>query len=792
MFEKTIRRVLLATAATLVSLPVAPAMAQSGEQADNGPSSLGDIVVTARKREESVQSTPISISAFNAQALQDRNVQSSADIGNFVPNVQFDSTASESGGGASSQISIRGIGQTDYVITIEPAVGLYLDGVYVGKSVGSLLDTVDIERIEVLRGPQGTLFGKNTIGGAIQLVSKRPSKNFEAELEGTFGRFDRTDFKGVISGPLTDAVRVRLSGNYQHRDGFVSRVTPDGIPTGEHQGNINRLSGRLVVEADLSDNLLATLSLDGTRIREQSPAQILLKVVETDGFAGIYNDSVPGGVCALAAGDSRFANPFCYNSQYERSIKSRTTTNSGSNRSDTDIKGAALNLEWKPGDITVRSITAYRDVDVDVAQDLYGSPYYYGSIEQRISQKQFSQELQFLGDLMDSRLQYVFGLFYMHEAGTQVFPVNLPLVHFDSGGKIKNDSYAAFGQISYELTDGLSLTGGLRYTYEKKQFNPGLQVITTYDYVATTPVPGFVNPIDGLFGPVGTPIFPAGWYKRTSKSATPMVSLSYQFTPEVMAYTTFSQGFKAGGFTMRYFPPVIPAPGTDPDDIISYAGPEKATSYEIGLKTELLDRRLRLNFAGFYTDYKNIQVTYVVDPDGPGPIGQFVPVLANAGTAHIKGFEVEASAAVTDWLRLDGSLGYIDAKYVRFSADALANFPGALSLKIPNTSKVTYNIGGVVTFLNSDAGTLFARADYSHRSGQYKEFSNDPALYQGAYGVLAASLTYRTADKRWEAAIGGTNLTNKSFIVSGVGSSEYAQAVRSRPREWFLRLGYRY
>nr|WP_047167071.1 TonB-dependent receptor [Sphingomonas sp. Y57] len=792
MDARRMKRIFLATASAMLILPAIPALAQTAEQDDGyNPASLGDIVVTARKREESVQTTPLSISAFGAQALQDRNVQSSADIANFVPNVQFDSAASESGGGASSQISIRGIGQTDYVITVEPAVGLYLDGVYVGKSVGSLLDTVDIERIEVLRGPQGTLFGKNTIGGAIQFISKRPSDKLEAEAEATVGRFNRIDVKGILSGPLSDRVRARLSGAYQSRDGFMDRVSPTGTKTGE-QGNINRLSGRLVLEADLTDNLLATLSFDGTRIREQSPAQVLLKVVETDGFAGIYNGAVPGGVCLPTAGPSRFGNSYCYNSQYVRPIGGRTTTNSGPNQSDTDIKGAALNLEWKGDGITLKSITAYRDVGVDVAQDLYGSPYYYGGVEQHISQKQFSQEVQLLGDLMDSRLQYVAGLFYMHESGTQVFPVNLPLVQFDSGGKIKNDSYAAFGQITYDLTDQLSVTGGLRYTHERKQFNPGLQVITGYDYLSTIPTPGVTNPIVDLFGPVGTPLFPAGWYKRTSKSATPMVSLSYKFDRGTMAYATFSQGFKAGGFTMRYFPPVIPAPGTDPDDVVSYAGPEKATSYEVGLKTELFDRRLRLNVAGFYTDYKNIQVTYVVDPDGPGPIGQFVPVLANSGTAHIKGIEVEGSAVLADWFRFDGSFGYIDAKYVKFSADALANFPGALSLKIPNTSKFTYNLGGVATFFNNDNGTLFARADYSRRSGQYKEFSNDPSLFQPAYGVLGASVTYRSPTKRWEVAAGGTNLTNKAYIVSGVTSSEYSQAVRSRPREWYLTLRYRY
>lgn len=783
-------RLLTTTSLALSFLVFGPAGAQDADTAaDEGRRSLDEIVVTARKRQESLQDTPISISAFSESALRERNIQSASDIGSFVPNVQFDAAASESGGGASSQISIRGIGQTDYVITVEPAVGLYLDGVYVGKSVGSLLDTIDIERIEVLRGPQGTLFGKNTIGGAIQLISKRPSDEVETDVEVTFGSFDRVDGKLGISGPISDRLRVRLSGAYQSRDGFMERATPTGVLTGETQGNIDRLSGRFVAEYDVASNFLATLSADATHIREQSPAQVLLKANELDFFSSVFNDAVPGGVCSVAAGPSRLTNPYCFNSQYVRPLDSKTTTNSGGNRSDADIFGVGLNLEWTPGDITIRSITAYRDVSSDISQDLQGSPYYFNNVEQHIDQNQFSQEFQLIGDLFNSRLKYVFGLFYMQEEGTQVFPVNLALLRFNSGGDIKNSSYAAFGQLTYDVTDRLSVTGGLRYTNESKKFNPGLQHITGYDYFATSPVPGFVNPIPDIFGPVGTPLFPAGWYKRTSDSATPMASISYKVSDSALAYATFSQGFKAGGFTMRYFPPVQPAPGTDPDDIVSYADPEKATSYEIGLKTDLFDRRLRFNIAGFYTNYDNIQVTYVVDPDGAGPIGAFVPVLANAGRAHNKGIEIESTAILADWLQIDGSLGYLDAKYVSFTPDALANFPNALSLDLPNAPKLVFNTGATVQFFDNGLGRATLRADYSYKGAQFKDFSNDPVIHQDQYGVLNAALTYQIPNREGvQITLGGANLTDKRYIVSGVTSTEYAQAVPSRPREWYLRL----
>ncbi|CAN7305914.1 TonB-dependent receptor [Phenylobacterium sp. LjRoot225] len=754
---------------------------------------LETITVTARRREENVQSTPVSVSAFSGAALEERNVQTASDVTRFVPNVQFDSAASESGGGASSQISIRGIGQTDYVLTVEPAVGVYLDGVYIGKSMGSLLDAVDLERLEVLRGPQGTLFGKNTIGGAIQLISKRPTASFESYGQLTTGSYDRLDAKAAVSGPLSEAVRVRLSGAYQSRDGFVKRVTPAGEDTGDRQGDINRLSGRLAVEADLTPDLLATLMLDGTRIREHSPGQILVKADETAGFASAYNAGLPGGVCL--AGAARLTNPFCYNSQWVRPLASLATTNAGPNLSNTDVLGAGLNLDWKVGGATVKSITAWRKVKVDVLQDLTASPYYYNFIGQRIDTKQFSQEFQLLGETLGARLHYVLGLYYLHEAGSQAFPVELSLVQFMSGGRIRNDSYAAFGQLTYDLTDQLSITGGLRYSDETRRFNPQGQIIQGYASLTPTPVPGFANFVTGAFGAAGTPLFPAGWYSRGDTSATPMVSANYKISPDVMAYASFSKGMKGGGFTMRYFPPVIPAAGTDPNNIVSYAGPEKASSYEVGLKSELFDHKLRFNIAAFYTDYQDIQITYNIDPDGPGPIGAFVPVLANAASAHIKGVEIETSAALTSWLRLDGSLGYTDAAYQSFSDQARANYPGLDGFKIPNTPRWTANLGGTATLFDDDAkGRAQLRVDYSFRSAEFKEFSNDPTLYQKSVGLLNASLTYRTPDRRIEASIGATNLTDETYIVSGVsnGGIGYAQAIVSRPREWFVSLKYAY
>jgi iron complex outermembrane receptor protein len=757
---------------------------------------LEELTVTARKREENVQTTPLSVSAFGERALQERNIQSAADVTGHVPNVQFDSVASESGGGAATQIAIRGIGQTDYVLTVEPGVGIYLDGVYVGKSIGSLLDTVDIERLEVLRGPQGTLFGKNTLGGAIQLVSRRPGTEPEFYSEVVTGAFDRFDVKTGMSSPVNDSLRLRFTGSYQSRDGHVKRVVSPvtGRDTGKRQGNKDQLSGRLVAEIDLADNLLATVAIDGSRIDEEAAGAMVLKADENGGFSSLYNAAVPGGVCLPSAGAARFNNPLCYNSQYDRSLSSRETTNNNdaANFSKANIWGTSLTLDWSLDAFNVRSISAYRRVSVGILQELTGSAYYVDTIGQSIGTKQLSQELQLTGDLLDDRLHLVAGAYYLHEEGEQRFPVDITLVQFLSGGAIENDSYAAFSQVTYDLTDQLSLTGGLRYTHEVREFNPGLQVLQGYNGGSSTRIPGFVNPVAGAFGAPGTPLFPAGWYERTSDSTTPMASLNYVFANDAMAYVSYAKGFKGGGFTMRYFPPVLPAAGTDPDDIVSYAGPETAVTYEAGLKSEWFQRRLRLNVAAFQTDYDDIQVTYNIDPDGAGPIGNFVPVLSNAASAQIRGIEIEASLAATDWLRVDSSVGYVDAEYTYFSPLARANYPGIESAELPNTPEWTANIGGTVTFMDNVAGRLALRLDYSYRSEQFKEFTNSPILKQDAYGVLNAALTYVTPGAQWQVSLGGTNLTDEAYMVNGVANpgTGFFQAAVSRPREWYLSLRY--
>lgn len=775
----------LKTAAAAIPIAYAGAAFAQSPAADPG-LRIEEVVVSARKREERLLDTPIAVTALGASAIELRQMQSAADIGNYAPNVQFDAAASESGGGSSSQISIRGIGQTDYAITVEPGVGLYLDGVYIGKSVGSLMDTVDLEQIEVLRGPQGTLFGKNTIGGAIVLTSQRPSHEQEFGVAVTTGRYERIDIKGHVNLPLNDSLRMRVSGASLERDGYMDRVLDGGT-----QGDRDAKSARLVTEWDISPALMATFIADGTRTREKSPAQVILDIDENAFFASLHNSMLyPACDPSLPGNIARFSNTDCVNRQYIGSLDQLETTNTGPNQSDSDIWGLSMTLDWSLNELDIKSITAYRHAAVDVMQELAGIPTYQTTIMQDISLKQFTQELQVSGTALNKRLTYLTGLFYMNDRGTQEFPVLLEPVEFISGGKVDNDSYAIFTQLTYDVLDNSALTLGARYSREDKRYQPQ-QVISH--------VPAFYQPFWDVLAAVtgnqflvqeGLPLFPSIWVDDRHEEFTPSVTFDHHFSPDMLAYISYAKGFKGGGFTMRGFPPVIPGvttSETDPSALIPGFEPETAEVYEIGFKGEFLNNRLRTSLAAFTTDYDDLQLT------ANSGFSSFVPVMINGGKARIQGAELEAELQATTWLNVNAAIGYLDSEYRSLSDEAIVA-GASLDNELPNAPRWSATLGATMDIMNNDHGHVFLRADLSHKDDQYKTVGNDQSLYQEAYTTYNAYLTWELPGGNWKATVGGSNLSDERYIVSGVANAGigYSQAIVSRPREWMLAIAYDY
>lgn len=774
-------------ALVLGTLTTAPAHADASEAAtsDDG---VEAIVVTARRRDEDLQDSPVSISAFSADALEVRQVRSIADVGRFAPNVSLDAGANLAGSSATVTSFIRGIGQTDFNLTIDPGVGMYVDGVYVSRSVGALLDVLDVDSIQILRGPQGTLFGKNTVGGAVVVTSRKPAKEFEGSIEVTTGSFDRFDTRAMLNVPVTDRLQVRLSGSLQTRDGYVERLVD-----GDHMGNQNSLSGRLVAAYQAADNLDFTLAIDGNRRREQGKPVVLLGVSEgvlpqgfpnAGGFFSFFHNKVTAAPQCGAPGElSPINNPNCFNAQWITGDPDKSWA-SGDNVSDLDLWGASLTAEWRLPVMTIKSITAYRDLNSSFFLDMDTTPLLIGHTRNDYTQRQFSQEFQFSGDGVGGKLDWVAGLYYLSEEGTDRNNLQFAVADFLSGGKVDNNSYAAFAQITYALTDRLSLTAGGRFTHEVKRFLPDQFIVTdrtggqllALSRCFISPTPTFPpNPAcvaDPVLNPNGNRILPFVELSTKANEFTSAFTADYRLTDDVLAYASYAQGFKSGGFTQRVFPPEPVTPTFEPEHV---------DSYEIGLKTKLFGNRVRLNGAAFRTDYSNLQI---IVNEG------VAPKVRNAAKARIKGFELEAEVVPAEGLQLSAAVGYTDARYLEVAASAA---PVTVDSKLPNAPKWTATAGATVEVFRNESGGLSMRADWSHRSGHYKDAVNSTLLFQEAASVVNISATYQMVDRGWSLTAGITNLTDERYLQSGHQDLANVSTVNgsySRPREWFVRGRY--
>lgn len=758
-------------------------------------SGVNVIVVTARKRSENLQDTPIAITALTGEMLEERQISNVAEVGQFAPNVNIQPVANLSGSSASLTAFIRGVGQTDFQITSDPGVGVYIDGVYMARSVGALLDMADIASVEVLRGPQGTLFGKNTIGGAIVVNSNLPSNDFELSAEVATGRFNRADVRGIVNVPLTDTLAVRAVASYETRDGYMTRLLDGG-----RQGNKDSFGARIALKWDATPDFTAILSADVNIRREESAANTLLQIDDSATFnpfapSAMYwwNKVRSGSDCGADGELAPLSNPACVTSRWVTDDIDTTWSNA-INQSDFDLWGTNLTLDWDIGDFSIKSISAYRDQKSKFYYDLDGTPIPLLLSIEDIQIWQFSQELQFNGSLLDDRLNFTSGLYYLKEKGVESNPGDFGFADFIAGGKVDNDSYAAFGQFTYEVTDRLSITPGIRYTNETKRYDPTDRTITV-DYTAGF-IPGFPDGVyvslsrcvvarmpqppspfceaDPVFNPSGRQLLPAVEVSTKVKEWTPALSVDYEVTDDLLAYASYSKGFKSGGFVQRVFPAEPVTPVFDPEFV---------ETYELGLKSELLDRQLRLNFAAFSSNYDGIQI---VVQEGLGP------KLRNAGSGRINGFEIEGEAVPADWFRLNFGVGYLDAYYRSVSPDAVAVTLDSRFAFVPEwTASASFS----ADVYESNVGFLTLNGNWSYQSSTFKDAANNPQLFQPAYSVLGASVSFSDFDDHYKITAGVTNIGDERYIRGGfsdpvtIGTTI---ASYSRPREWFLKVGYKY
>lgn len=765
----------------------APAAGAAEAEVSSADGGIEEITVTARRREESLQDTPIAISAVSGEGIAARGLDNVTQIGDFTPNVKFNSSVPVSASNATAAIYIRGIGQNDYQLSADPGVGLYLDGVYISRGVGNVLDVLNVERIEVLRGPQGTLFGRNTIGGAVSVVTKKPGKDLAGNLELTTGRFNRVQIKGSFDIPLAEGVYTSFSGFYHNRDGYVKGVV-SGAPD---LGDTNTLAGRFALRLEPSSDVTIDIAVDGTRSREESAPNVMIAQNETAPAAQVWNGGFSGAaaICTDTANPARLSDQRCFNSQWAlapyrhggtftsiSSVFNTTSRRPYQSASDLNIWGVSGVLDWQLSDaISFKSITAYRKVTGFWTRDSDHSPATIIETNSDWRQDQFSQELQLSGKGLDDRLNWVMGAYYSNESGNHKDLVNIIDAVFLSGAVLKGKSYAAFGQATFEIASNLNLTAGIRWTQDQKTFNNANQFIVKAGFLTGAPLnPDGSGLADGdpLMGPLGqsATIKDRAW--------TPMASLSYRWSPEVLTYVSYSKGFKGGGFTQRVFPPFAFIPSFQP---------ETSETYEAGIKTDLLDRKLRINGAAFINNYSNLQIT-VNDPT----LG-FAPIIQNAAKARIKGFELEVLAQPVAGLRIEGGLGYLDARYRQVDIRAL-NAGVTTATQLQNAPKWTLSAAISYDIRLEGSGKITPRVDWSYRSRVYNDAVNTPLLVQDGYHLVNAAIAYTDETERWGLSLGVRNLTKEAYLGSGYADSfgGIVEGVFGRPREWYLTGRYKF
>jgi iron complex outermembrane receptor protein len=780
---------------------------------------LEEVVITAQKRSENIQDVPIAVTAFTAQALQDKGVVDIHGLANLTPNVNLDAGSPFSGSTSVLSASIRGIGQDDFAMNLDPGVGVYLDGVYLARTVGANQNLLDVDRVEILKGPQGTLFGRNTIGGAISIVTHTPGDQYHFTGQVTGGSYNREDISGSADMPVASNFLTSLTFSSQRRDGWQKQVPyvsavpyvaePDSAfgnagtgPSGGARGGQNQQAFRAKALWKISDDFNVTFTADLTHEDQSATPYTVLQTV-TSGpqavFGAFYNLCLEGipfaptaqSVCGPRAGANGTtmpglwnanANPSTYHPPYSMATASTgnidTTYANGLNFDRLDSYGGSVTADWTySDDISFKSITSYRALDWKVGLDTDGSVLDMLGLSFAEGQKQISQELQMIGKAFGGRLNYVNGLYFFHEDGYIHDWVTFAdgLFQVDGPNQLRTDSYAAFTHLNYSLTDQIGLTAGARYSLDKKSFEGGQEDPNGFVYkIAGLPVAPFAAKILGFPNPNNLlQFYPPGWNYQSFYEFTPTVGAEYHWTGDLMNYFSYSKGFKTGGWTTRL---------TSPESTASAFGPEKANTYEVGAKSQWLDHRLLANLALFYTDYQDIQLNVQ---------NGLSPTFVNAGSANIYGAELESQARLGGGLSLNTAFGYTDAQYSSVLPTAVSNgVQITTGFKLPKTPKWKASVSPQYLVDLANDATLRLSVDYTYTGTMYNDISDNPLLKREATSIVNSSVSYVPPNDRWELTLGGTNITNTRYITTG--TINYAAGVvsgtYSDPAEWYVSL----
>jgi len=721
MSNQTTKRAACAVATAILGSSLEPRISAAAETQVQP---LETIVVTAQKRTENAQEVPISMSVFSAAALEASGARRIEDFIGQAPNVFINFNNSI----RATAISMRGVLSDPNSVGIDPSVGVYVDGVYMARPTTVNTAMYDLERVEVLRGPQGTIFGKNTIGGAMSFISKLPADRAEVSLGLEYGNFNAATVTLIGNTPqIGERLTLRGAAQYQQRDGWMTNLA------GPDYNDVDNANARLSALYAFNDAARLILRADAAR------------------------DRTHGGAREVLVPSPLFAGP-PFNTVQDVDPWDRVVSDAPAAFQERDLWGASAELQVQIGAGTLTSITAYRTFDWNNFQSEDKSPFDIFGTGIREDQSQLSQELRYAGTAGD-RLEYLLGAYYDRNSmdaeawartGADLFALfGLPLGSNPTPGVgyidigLRSHSYAGYGQLEFRATDRLQLIAGLRYTSEEKQIA---------HQVFADPTGMFVR---------NTPLVEAS---RTDEEPTWLASAQWSFTPDVLGYVTYSHGFKAGGYNAFAFSLV------QPDGSLAEFDPESVDAYEVGLKTMLLDDRVRLNANVFYMDYQDLQVNQLLQ-NSQGIISF---QTSNAASATSEGVEVELAARVLANLDLSASYGYVDAAYESF-ANATPQGADFSGNTLPQSPEHSASFTAEYVHPLSERWDFIGRAEYVYRSERYSDIANSQQLLADSYGLV--NLRLGVADKAGRSSITlwARNLLDEDYAMLRVfGSSVFA------------------
>ena len=765
------------------------------QTAPAGSTQLEEITVTARYRSENLQKTPIAITALNGDQIRARGFTNVLDVAKVAPNVTLQQAGAS--GGKAAVAYIRGVGQSDFTLSFEPGVGFYLDDVYYGTIFGSIFSLGDIDHVEVLRGPQGTLFGKNNEGGAVRLFTTQPRGDNSGYLEAEYGNYNHATVKGAYDFALVpDKLFLRLSGGYSRVDGYVTRydfvckhptlagnlpkvATSSNCVIG-HEGGDDAKTVRASLRWTPTNDLEVLLSADYL-VDKGEPAPSKTLAITPGGALGDYNANVlmnpASGFYTGVPLDSRFITGSPYTTY--STFKDLSTGFALDPANDVTSWGVGSTINWTaPAGLHLKNVLAYRAYRGNFAVDFSGAPLINAMYSNPdFVHHQLSEELNLSGASFANRLDWVVGGYYYDGYSRQgngpviltsaeiVAPTGSPFfcgggcygLNFYTNDPVRVINKSAFIHGNLHITDKLTLEGGVRYSDESKTYTFSRIILPT-------------NPTDIIFTPAFDPDYPSLSGFASNPSATsktqrwdPKVALQYAWTPSIMTYIQYATGYKGGGINPH---PVF----------VSQVAPfqaEHLTSYEAGAKTQWADNRLRVNGAVFDSEYRNLQITVV------GAAG--ADIVLNAGHVRITGVEGEMDAEPVSGLLFNASFGYLH--YKTLDLGNAIGVPGAPSIdsKPPYVPTLKYNIGVQYRIDLMRAGTLTPRLDWTYQTKVFNDPSNNPLAMQPGYGLLDARLTWDSPDGRWQTALVIQNALNKVYYVNKFDDLAGFNAVTGQP-----------